>query len=450
MSLAAVILAAGQGTRMKTQLPKVLHPVAGKAMVQYALDLADALECAETALVIGHGAEQVRATVGARAQFAFQAEQLGTGHAVLQARDLLRGKTDAVVVTYADMPLMQAATLQKMIALQKSTGATIAMLTIVSDDSMAFGRIIRDANGRVQGIVEERDCTPAQLQIRELNCGVYCFDADWLWNRLDQLQPSGKKKEYYLTDLVALAVAEQRAVEAIIVEDGREMIGVNTRVQLAQAEHIMRERINTAHMLAGVTLIDPATTYIETGVVIGMDTVIEPNTHLRGDTRIGADCRIGPNTIIRNSQVGDGCEILACDLTDAVVAERVQMGPFARLRPGAQIGRHVKIGNFGEVKNSRIGEGSHIGHFSYIGDTEMGAHVNIGAGTITCNFDGKQKNQTVIGDEVFIGSDTLLVAPVQIGARARTGAGAVVTKNIPEDSLAVGLPARVIRKLTGK
>jgi bifunctional UDP-N-acetylglucosamine pyrophosphorylase/glucosamine-1-phosphate N-acetyltransferase len=261
------------------------------------------------------------------------------------------------------------------------------------------------------------------------------------------LQPAGKKREYYLTDLIALAVKENCAIEAIVSRDVSEMLGVNTRVQLAQAEKIMRERINQSLMLAGVTLIDPATTYIDGGVEIGADTVIEPNTHLRGKTKIGADCRIGPNTIIRDSQIGDGCEIVSSDITQAIVEERVQIGPFARLRPGAHLARGVRIGNYGEVKNSYIGEESHIGHFSYIGDTQMGKRVNIGAGTITCNFDGKRKNPTVIGDDVFIGSDTMLVAPVKIGDRARTGAGSVVTKDVPPDSLAVGQPARVIRKL---
>jgi bifunctional UDP-N-acetylglucosamine pyrophosphorylase/glucosamine-1-phosphate N-acetyltransferase len=242
-------------------------------------------------------------------------------------------------------------------------------------------------------------------------------------------------------------VDEKCEIASIVSRDVTEMIGVNTRVHLAQAETIMRARINNALMLAGVTLVDPATTYIDAGVEIGMDTIIEPNTHVRGKTKIGVNCQIGPNTVIRDSQIGDECTILASDLTDAIVEEGVQIGPFARLRPGAHLASGVKVGNYGEIKNSFIGEGSHIGHFSYIGDTQMGKHVNIGAGTVTCNFDGKQKSQTVIGDDVFIGSDTMLVAPVTIGDRARTGAGSVVTKNVPPDSLAVGQPARVIRKI---
>jgi bifunctional UDP-N-acetylglucosamine pyrophosphorylase/glucosamine-1-phosphate N-acetyltransferase len=459
MKIASVILAAGQGVRMKSQLPKVLHPVAGKPMVLYALETARALACDPTILVIGHGADQARATLSnlqisnlrsliSNLNLVEQREQLGTGHAVLQARAAVQGKADAVLVWYADMPLLRAETLDRLRQHHLATHATITMLTLIADDPMGFGRIVRDDAQRVIGIVEERDATPEQLAIRELNCGVYCFDAEWLWEHLTQLQPNARNGEYYLTDLVGLAARESRRIEAIVSRDANEMLGINTRVHLAQAEKIMRERINIALMLAGVTLIDPATTYIEADVQIGVDTIIEPNTHLRGKTRIGVNCRIGPNTIIRDSQVGDECVILSSDITESRIAERVRIGPFARLRAGTVIAREVYIGNFGEVKNSSVGEGTHIGHFSYIGDAELGAHVNIGAGTITCNFDGKHKHRTIIGDDAFIGSDTMLVAPVTVGARARTGAGSVVNKDVPPDSLAVGVPARVIRKLT--
>ncbi|MCX7839265.1 MAG: bifunctional UDP-N-acetylglucosamine diphosphorylase/glucosamine-1-phosphate N-acetyltransferase GlmU [Anaerolineae bacterium] len=454
MKIASVILAAGQGVRMKSRLPKVLHPVVGKPMVLYALETARVIACDPTVLVIGHGADHVRATLSnlhsliSNLQLVEQREQLGTGHAVLQARAALQGKADAVLVWYADMPLLRAETLDRLIQHHRATRATITMLTLIADDSMAFGRIVRDNAQRVIGIVEERDATPEQLAIRELNCGVYCFDAEWLWEHLTQLQPNARNGEYYLTDLIGFAARASRRIEAIVSRDVNEMLGINTRVHLAQAEKIMRERINTALMLAGVTLIDPATAYIEPDVQIGEDTIIEPNTHLRGKTRIGANCRIGPNTIIRDSQVGDECVILASDVTESRIAERVRIGPYARLRAGTVIAREVYIGNFGEVKNSSIGEGTHIGHFSYIGDAELGAHVNIGAGTITCNFDGRQKHRTIIGENAFIGSDTMLVAPVTIGARARTGAGSVVNKDVPPDSRAVCVPARVIRKLT--
>ncbi len=447
MKLAAVILAAGQGTRMKSNLPKVLHPIAGKPMIRYALDIVRALGARETVLVVGHGADKVRAAVDGEVQFAEQAEQRGTGHAVLQARQLLRGKADTVLVTYADMPLLRAETLQRLIDLHKSSRATITMLTVVSDDSMNFGRILRNKKQRVVGIVEEADATDEQLLIRELNCGVYCFDAKWMWEHLARLKPSGKKKEYYLTDLVAMAVKERCAIESIVLDNVDEVVGINTRVHLARAEKIARGRINDVIMESGVTLIDPATTYVDAEVEIGADTVIEPNTQVRGKTRIGANCHIGPNVILHDAQIGDDCEVIASVIRETVLEEHVHVGPFADLRPGTHLAQNVYVGNYGEVKNSFVGAGTHIGHFSYVGDARLGARVNIGAGTITCNYDGKTKNRTEIGDDAFIGSDTMLVAPIKIGARARTGAGSVVTKDVPDDSLAVGAPARVIRKL---
>jgi bifunctional UDP-N-acetylglucosamine pyrophosphorylase / glucosamine-1-phosphate N-acetyltransferase len=447
MKLAAVILAAGQGTRMKSNVPKVLHPIAGKPMVRYALDAARAMGADQTVLVVGHGAEQVRAAVGVDALFAEQAEQRGTGHAVLAARDLLRGRADSVLVTYADMPLLRTETLQRLVDLHASSRASITMLTVLAQDSMGFGRIVRNKRRRMLGIVEEADATPVQLAIRELNCGVYCFDARWMWDHLPRLRPNGKNKEYYLTDLVAMAVKERIAIATIVLEDVDEIIGVNTRIHLARTEKIMRARIGDLLMQSGVTLVDPATTYVDAQVVIGMDTVIEPNTQIKGQTRIGANCRIGPNTLIQDAQVGEGCEIIASVIRESILEERVHVGPWADLRPGTHLARSVHIGNFGEVKNSFLGEGTHMGHFSYVGDAQVGARVNIGAGTITANYDGKKKNRTVIGDDAFIGSDTVLRAPVTIGARAVTGAGSVVTKDVPPDSVAAGVPARVIRKL---
>ncbi len=452
MILAAVLLAAGQGTRMKSDLPKVLHPLAGKPMVLHALDSMRALNCAHTVLVVGYGAEQVRETITndqlpiTNLQFVAQPEQRGTGHAVLQARDALRGKSDAVLVAYADMPLIKSETLQRLVDLHAHTRGKLTMLTVRADDSMQFGRIVRDANARVVGIVEEADATPAQRALRELNCGVYCFDAEWLWENLPRVQPSGAKSEIYLTDLVARSVAQGHAIEAVILDEVSQVIGINTRVHLAQAEKIMRARINERAMLAGVTLIDPATTYIDADVEIGADTLIEPNTHIKGKTRIGAHCVIGANSEIRDSEIGDYCVIRASTLQDATLEDQVEVGPYSHLRAGAYLGRGAHLGNYVEVKNSRLGEAAKAGHFCYLGDADIGARANIGAGTITCNFDGERKNKTIIGADAFIGSDTMLVAPVTIGDRARTGAGSVVTKDVPPDALAVGVPARVIRK----
>jgi len=321
------------------------------------------------------------------------------------------------------------------------------MLTVVSEETMNFGRIIRDPQGRAVRIVEEVEATPQQFQIKEINVGVYCFKANWLWENLERVQPSPKKGEYYLTDLLEMAVGQGGAVETLVIYDPSQCIGINTRVQLSQAEKLMRERICTRIMLGGATLIDPATTFIDADVEIGQDTVILPNTHLQGKTRIGTDCCIGPNAIVVDSVVGDACTVGPSVIESSILEDHVDVGPFSHLRPGAYLSRHVHLGNYAEVKKSRLGEGVHMGHFSYMGDAEVGARTNIGAGTITANYDGKNKHKTIIGEDAFIGSDTVIRAPVNIGARARTGAGAIVTKDIPPDTLAVGVPARVIRIL---
>lgn len=445
MKISAILLAAGQGTRMKSRLPKVLHRVAGQPMIEHALRAARAASTETPVVVIGHGAELVRQTVKG-VEFALQSEQLGTAHAVRQAEPLLRGKTDLLIVCYADMPLLRAESLQRLVETQKTNDGPMTMMTVIADDPRGFGRIVRSEQGDVQAIVEEAQATPDQLNIKELNVGAYCFRADWLWDALTRI-PVSPKGEYYLTDTVEIAVRDGLPVRAITIDDLDEAIGINTRVHLAEAEVIMRQRINRTHMLAGVTLIDPNSTYIEAGVTIGQDTVIWPNTYLHGQTEIGENCQIGPNTIVRDSKIGNRCKVLASVLEGAMLEDDVDMGPFARLRKGAHLGRGVHMGNFGEVKDSYLGPGVKMGHFSYIGNAQIGANTNIGAGTITCNYDGKKKHPTEIGADVFIGSDTMLVAPVTLGDRARTGAGAVVTKDVPADSLAVGVPARVIKKL---
>lgn len=445
MKISAILLAAGQGTRMKSRLPKVLHHVAGQPMIEHALRAARSASTETPVVVVGHGAELVRQSVKG-VEFALQAEQLGTAHAVMQAESLLRGKTDLVIVCYADMPLLRAESLQRLVAAQQSNDGPMTMMTVIADDPRGFGRIVRSTQGDVQAIVEETQATPEQLAIKELNVGAYCFRASWLWEALERI-PVSPKGEYYLTDTVAIAVQSGLGVRAITIDDLDEAIGINTRVHLAEAEAIMRLRINRAHMLAGVTLIDPHATYIEASVTIGADTVIWPNTYLHGQTEIGENCQIGPNTIVRDSKIGHGCKVLAVVMEGALLEDDVDMGPFARLRKGAHLGRGVHMGNFGEVKDSYLGPGVKMGHFSYIGNAQIGANTNIGAGTITCNYDGQKKHPTEIGQDAFIGSDTMLVAPVTLGDRARTGAGAVVTRDIPSDSLAVGVPARVIKKL---
>jgi bifunctional UDP-N-acetylglucosamine pyrophosphorylase/glucosamine-1-phosphate N-acetyltransferase len=446
MNVRAVILAAGQGTRMRSKTPKVLHPILGKAMAQYALEAARAASGDQAVMVIGHAAEQVRQSLGEAADYVVQERQLGTGHALQQAESTLRGKAKWVLVTTADMPLLTAETLQQLVETQQKHAGPMTMLTVLADDARGFGRVIRNETGLVQRIVEEIQATPEELQIRELNASVYCFDAEWLWEALKRI-PLSPKGEYFLTDLAGIAVAEGREVQAVSTADPSETIGINTRIHLAEAELIMRQRVNRAWMLAGVTLVDPASTYIEPGVQIGQDTVIWPNCYLHGATEIGEGCVIGPNSIIHDSRLGERCQVLASLMEKAVLEDDVQVGPYARLRKGAHLADGVHMGNFGEVKNSYLGAGTKMGHFSYVGDATIGEEVNIGAGTITCNYDGVKKHHTEIGAGVFIGSDTMLVAPVTLGEGSRTGAGSVVTKNVPEHTLVVGIPARAIKKL---
>jgi len=444
--LAGIVLAAGQGTRLKSARPKVLHPLGGRVLVSYAVEAMAAATGARPVLVVGPESAEVRAALGERTDYVVQPQPLGTADAVRQARSRLLGAADTVLVSYADMPLLRAETLSALVAAQSANPGALTLLSLRSANRGDFGRVVRNAAGQVQAVIEAAQATPQQLALTEVNVGAYCINAYWLLHALDRL-PLSPKGEFYITDLVGLAVGEGMPVASVTIDDEDEVIGVNNRVQLAQAEAALRQRINTHWMLAGVTLADPATTYIEPGVELGPDTVVLPNTHLCGQSKIGADCVLGPNTIVRDTTIGDRCQVECSVLEGAWLAEDVSIGPFGHLRSGARLERGVHMGNFGEVKNSTLGPGVKMGHFSYVGDATLGEEVNVGAGTITCNFDGVKKNKTVIGPNAFIGSDTLLVAPVIVGARARTGAGAVVTKSVPPDTLAVGMPARAIRKL---
>jgi bifunctional UDP-N-acetylglucosamine pyrophosphorylase/glucosamine-1-phosphate N-acetyltransferase len=442
-----VLLAAGKGTRMRSKLPKLLHPLGGKPMILHALAAAAAVSGQPAVVVIGHGAEQMRALLNDQVEFALQAEQKGTGHALQQAQSALEGKTDLVIVSNADLPLLTGESLKLLLDAQQKNSGAFSMLVLKNKEARGFGRVKRGANNEVLAIVEEAEATPEELALDELNVGAYCFRSDWLWPALTQLQPSANKQELYLTDLLEIAVKQGQRVEAVILTDADQAIGVNTREHLAEAEAALRTRINRHWMLEGVTIIDPHSTYIDSAVTIGQDSVIWPNTMLLGETRVGEDCTIGPNTVVRNSTIGNKCEIEAAVIEYAILEDSVDVGPFAHLRKDTQLGEGVHIGNFGEIKNSKLGAGAKMGHFSYIGDAVIGANVNIGAGTITANYDGTNKNKTVIEDDVFIGSDTMLVAPLKIGKGARTGAGSVVTKDVPAKTLVAGVPARAIRKL---
>jgi bifunctional UDP-N-acetylglucosamine pyrophosphorylase / glucosamine-1-phosphate N-acetyltransferase len=450
MKVAAVLLAAGQGTRMKSDLPKVLHPLCGKPMLWHVLEALKSVATEKPVVIVGHGAETVKNYVGDSAECVLQEPQLGTAHAAMQAEPALKGKTDLVIVTYADMPLLRGATFQQLVETQRLNPGPFSLLTVIADDPRGFGRIVRKADGTVDAIIEEYVATPEQREIKELNVGAYCFQAQWLWDALHRIEKNPKKGEYYLTDIVELAVKEDLPVQAVLHDDFIETIGINTRIHLSEAEAALRTRINHEHMLNGVSLMDPGSTYLDVGVLIGKDTMILPNTYLHGNTEIGEGNAIGPNTIIRDSRIGNQCKVLASVLEGAILEDNVDIGPFARLRKGAHLKSHVHMGNFGEVKDSTLHEGVKMGHFSYIGNATIGARTNIGAGTITANYDGEKKNPTEIGEDAFIGSDTMLVAPLKLGDGARTGAGAVVTKSVPDDTLVVGMPARAIRKLERK
>jgi bifunctional UDP-N-acetylglucosamine pyrophosphorylase/glucosamine-1-phosphate N-acetyltransferase len=446
MKTTAILLAAGQGTRMKSDLPKVLHPLAGKPMIWHTMEAIKQSATEKPIVVVGYGADEVINYLGESAQTVLQAEQLGTGHAVMQAESALKGKTDLVIVAMSDMPLMRSETWARLVETQKNNAGAVSMLTVIADDPRGFGRVIRNADGAVESIVEEYVATSEQLQVKELNVGGYCFNAEWLWDALRRIQKNPHKGEYYLTDAIELAARDGLPVQAVVMNDAEETIGINTRAHLAEAEAVMRRRINLQFMLDGVTMIDPASVYIEIGATIGRDTVIMPNTFIHGKTEIGEGAVIGPNSIIRDSKIGNRCKVLSSVMESAVMEDDADVGPFARLRKGAHLGKHVHMGNFGEVKDSYLAEGVKMGHFSYIGNAQIGANTNIGAGTITCNYDGKKKHATEIGANVFLGSDTMLVAPVKLGDGARTGAGSVVTKDVAADTLAVGMPARAVKR----
>ena len=446
MKITPVILAAGKGTRMKSSLTKTLHPILGRPMVWYGFEAARKVTGIDPVVVIGEDLQRYKDSLGESVEFVIQEQRLGTGHAVQQTEPVLKRNTDFILILLADMPLIRPETISSIIETQKQNDGPMTLLTVELDDPHGFGRIIRGENGDVTAIVEEIQATPEQRQIRELNASLYCIAADWLWEALNRIEIS-PKGEYYLTDLVAIAVQDGLSVKSIQLDDPMELIGINNRKHLSEATQLMQERINSEWMLSGVTIIDPSSTYIERGVTIDQDTTIWPNTYLQGATIIGKSCSIGPNAIVRDTKIGNRCEIFSSVLESAILEDNVDIGPYGHLRKGAHLGEGVHMGNFGEVKNSYLGQGTKMGHFSYLGDATTGKNVNIGAGTITCNYDGEKKHPTKIGDDAFIGSDTMLVAPLDLGDGSRTGAGSVVTKDVKEDTLVVGIPARAIRKI---
>ena len=457
---ATVVLAAGKGTRMRSTLPKVLHPLAGVPLLAHVLKAVEAIPSTSTfaslctpmsthrpIVVIGPDTLQIESAFGKRCSYALQEKQLGTGHAVLAAQpvvDALDPLPQTILVCYGDTPFVRSEILAQVLVEHLTQGATITFLTAFTEQPSDFGRVVRNTQGRVREIVDVKRASEEQKCINEVNSGVYCFDRAWLWPTLHAL-PRNASGEYYLTDLISIANAQERII-CTVRGTLDETVGINNRVQLATAEQLLRHRILERHMYAGVTIIDPATTYIDDDVQIGIDTVLLPGTMITGKTTIGSACRIGPGTTIDESAIGDRCIIRNSAIEHSTLEDDVSMGPFSHCRPGAYLARGVRIGNFAEIKNSYVGEETDMHHFSYLGDATVGEHVNVGAGTITCNYDGKYKHRTSIGAQAFIGSDTMLVAPVVIGEQAKTGAGAVVRHDVPPGAVVVGVPARLLYK----
>ncbi|MEJ8302992.1 bifunctional UDP-N-acetylglucosamine diphosphorylase/glucosamine-1-phosphate N-acetyltransferase GlmU [Saccharibacillus sacchari] len=438
MKRMAIVLAAGKGKRMKSKLYKVLHPVCGKPMVGHVVNTVRLTNSERTVVIVGHGAEDVQAYLGDQAEYALQAEQLGTGHAVQQAEELLGKEEGTTILICGDTPLVRAETIEAMIALHEGEGAAATILTAVPEDPTGLGRIIRGEDGGVLRIVEQKDCTPEEAAVNEINTGTYCFDNRKLFDALSRVTNNNAQGEYYITDVIGILRGDGEKIAAYATRDLDESIGVNDRVVLSQAEAAMRERIVREHMLGGVTVIDPSSTYIGADVTIGSDTVLYPGTVITGQTTIGEDCKIGPNSEIENAVIGNGTAVSHSVVRDSKVGDHVSVGPFAHLRPGASLAEGVKVGNFVEVKNAEIGQDSKVSHLSYVGDAKVGSRVNIGCGAITVNYDGFNKSLTEIEDDAFVGSNVNLIAPVHVGQGAYVVAGSTITKQVPAGDLAIG------------
>ena len=439
----AVILAAGQGTRMKSKLYKVLHPVCGKPMVQHVVDQITKLDVKEIVTITGHGAEMVQTQLGELSQYALQKEQLGTAHAVMQAQSLLEGKEGITIVVCGDTPLIKAETMEALFKHHEELNAKATILTAKIDNPTGYGRIIRNEKGLVEKIVEHKDASEEERTINEINTGTYCFDNQALFQALKNVSNDNVQGEYYLPDVIEILKKQGEIVTAFQTDEFEETLGVNDRVALAEAERIMRSRINETHMRNGVTIIDPANTYIEADVQIGQDTVIYPGTMIKGQSVIGTECVIGPNSEIDACEIGNETVIRQSAAFNSSIGSNVNIGPFAHIRPDSKILDEVKIGNFVEIKKAVFGKGSKASHLSYIGDAEVGSDVNIGCGSITVNYDGKNKFLTKIEDGVFIGCNSNLVAPVTIKKGSYVAAGSTITKNVPEEALAIARAKQV-------
>lgn len=437
METAAIVLAAGAGTRMKSKRPKVVHEVLGKPLVRWVIDAANEAGVGRVACVVGHGRDQVIPLVERDAQVVVQQEQRGTADAVASCKEALADFDGSLVVLSGDCPLITADTIRRLVAAREAADAAVVVLTMELEDPFGYGRIIRDAAGQVERIVEQKDATPEEAQVRECNSGFYCFDARALFEALEQVGSDNAQGEFYLTDVLAICREAGRGVLAVQTDDPMECLGVNSRVQLAQASAQAQRRINEAHMMAGVTMVDPRSVWIGPDVSLATDVEILPSVMLMGSTSVGEDSVIGPNTRLIDTQVGCGCVVDETVAVEARIDDGATCGPRAYLRPGAHLCEGAKAGTHVEIKKSTVGKGSKVPHLSYIGDCTIGEGVNIGAGSITCNYDGTRKHATTIGDGSFIGSDTMMVAPVNIGAHVVIGAGSTITEDVSAGALGI-------------
>ncbi|RSL36423.1 bifunctional UDP-N-acetylglucosamine diphosphorylase/glucosamine-1-phosphate N-acetyltransferase GlmU [Enterococcus durans] len=439
----AIILAAGKGTRMKSKLYKVLHPVSGKPMVEHIINRVSETNPDQIITIVGHGADQVKEQLGERSEYALQAEQLGTGHAVLQAASYLEGKEGTTLVISGDTPLLTTETLNNLFEYHQGKNASATILTAQADDPTGYGRIIRDHIGIVEKIVEQKDTTPEEALVQEINTGTYCFDNRALFDALSKVGTDNAQGEYYLTDIIEILKEEGNTVAAYQTDDFDESMGVNDRIALAKANELMRQRINKMHMVNGVSFVDPATTYIDAGVVIGADTIIEAGVQLQGNTVIGNDCFIGAHSRIVDSTIEDHVVVENSVIESSLVKRHADVGPFAHLRPKAEIGEGAHIGNFVEVKNAQIGKNTKVGHLTYVGDATLGEEINVGCGVVFVNYDGKNKHHTTIGDHSFIGSNANIIAPVEVAKNSSIAAGSTITDDIPECAMAIARARQV-------